>query len=320
MFLVSICRPDIVGVIVELRHLRYFVAVAEAENVLRAATQKLHVSQPAVSRQIRDLEDELGVQLFERTGKAVKLTEAGFLFLEEARAILERTDEAVRNVRDFARAGETELDVGYSLTPSGHILSATIRAFQKAMPNVHVKLHDWSNEEIAVGLRDGRLKVALIARALERGPFRDFRFEELLREHIRLAVPPNHSFAQRRSVSLADAAQQPFVGLTREDFPDYHGYLATLFASVKNKPQVIEEHDGMTTVVSAVEAGTGVAVALEALGYAFGNRVKLVRLTPEPKPISFGIASRKGKLSPAAEKFRQCAKEAAASIGVFPKK
>jgi len=137
----------------------------------------------------------------------------------------------------------------------------------------------------------------------------------LLREHIRLAVPPNHPFAQRRSVSLADAAQQPFVGLTREDYPDYHGYLATLFASVKNKPQVIEEHDGMTSVVSAVEAGTGVAVALDALGYTFGNRVKLVRLTPEPKPISFGIAARKGRLSPATEKFWQCAQEAATAMG-----
>src|SRR5437660_1135011 len=188
MFLVSICRRGIVGVTVELRHLRYFVAVAEAENVLRAATQKLHVSNPA------------------------------------------------------------------------------------------------------------------------------------MREHIRLAVPPNHPFAQRRSVSLADAAQQPFVGLTREDYPDYHGYLATLFAPVKNKPQVIEEHDGMTSVVSAVEAGTGVAVALEAFGYTFGNRVKLVRLTPEPKPISFGIAARKGRVTPATEKFWQCAKDAAASIGVFSKK
>src|SRR6266403_429711 len=303
MFLVSICRRGIVGVIVELRHLRYFVAVAEAENVLRAATQKLHVSQPAVSRQIRDLEDELGVQLFERTGKAVSLTDAGRVFLREARAVLERTDEAVKNVRAFAQTGETELHVGYS-----------------PMPDVHVRLHDWSNEQIAVGLRDGRLKVALVARALKRGPFGDFRFEELLREHIRLAVPPNHPFAQRRSVSLADAAQQSFVGLTREDYPDYHGYLATLFASVKNKPQVIEEHDGMTSVVSAVEAGTGVAVALEAFGYTFGNRVKLVRLTPEPKPISFGIAARKGRVTPATEKFWQCAKDAAASIGVFSKK
>src|SRR2546430_13879338 len=320
MFLVYLCRAGIVGSTVELRHLPYCVAVAEAENVLRAATQKLHVSQPAVSRQIRDLEDELDVQLFERTGKAVSLTDAGRAFLREARAVLERTDEAVRNVRDFAQAGETELHVGYMLTPSGHILSATMRAFQKAMPNVHVKLHDWSNEQIAVGLRDGPLKVALIARALERGPFRDFRFEDLFRENTRLAVPPDHSFAQRRSVSLADAAQQPFVGLTREDFPDYHGYLAALFAPVKNKPRVIEEHESMTSVVSAVEAGTGVAVALEAFGYTFGNRVKLVRLTPEPKPISFGIAARKGRVSPATEKFWQCAKEAAASIGVFPKK
>src|ERR1700751_4872094 len=310
MFLVYLCRAGIVGSTVELRHLRYFVAVAEAENVLRAATQKLHVSQPAVSRQIRDLEDELGVQLFKRTGKAINLTDAGRVFLREARAVLERTNEAVRNVRDFAQAAETELHVGYAPTPSGHILSATMRAFQKAMPNVHLKLHDWSNEEIAVGLRDGRLKVALIARALERGPFRDFRCEELLREHVRLAVPPDHPFARRRSVSLADAAQQPFVGLTREDFPEYHGYLATLFAPVKNKPRVIEEHDGMTGVVSAVEAGTGVAVAVEALGYTFGNRVKLVRLTPEPRGISFGIATRKGKLSPATEKFCQCAREA----------
>src|SRR6266704_3659067 len=315
MFLVSLCRAGILRLTVELRHLRYFVAVAEAENVLRAATQKLHVSQPAVSRQIRDLEDELGVQLFERTGKSVRLTVAGSVFLKEARAILERTDQAVRNVRDFAQAGETELHVGYAPTLSGHILSATMRAFQKAMPNVHVKLHDWSNEEIAVGLRDGPLKVALVARALERGPFHDFRFEELLREHVRLAVPPNHPFARRRSVSLADAAQEPFVGLTREGFPDYHGYLATLFASVKNKPQVIEEHESMTSVVAAIEAGTGVAVAVAGLGYTFGNRLKLVRLTPAPKPISFGIAARKGRLSPATEKFWQCAKEAAASIG-----
>jgi len=75
------------------------------------------------------------------------------------------------------------------------------------------------------------------------------------------AVPPNHPFANGVPVSLADAAQQSFVGLTREDYPDYHGLSSTLFASVKNKPQVIEEHDGMTSVVSAVEAGTGVAVA-----------------------------------------------------------
>src|SRR5438552_6572272 len=107
MFLVYLCRAGIVGSTVELRHLRYFVAVAEAENVLRAATQKLHVSQPAVSRQIRDLEDELGVQLFERTGKAVNLTDAGRVFLREARAVVGRPDEGVKDLRACAQTGET---------------------------------------------------------------------------------------------------------------------------------------------------------------------------------------------------------------------
>lgn len=304
----------------ELRHLRYFVAVAETQNVLRAATQKLHVSQPAVSRQIRDLEDELGVQLFERTGKAVKLTDAGQLFLKEARAVLERTDEAVANVRGFAQAGETELHVGYSPLPGAQIVPAALRAFQQAMPNVHVKLHDWSNEEIVAGVRDGRLQLAFCIPPLRRGAFRDLRFEELIRERVRVAVPPNHRLAQRRSVSLADAAQEPFIGLTRENAPHYYAYLAAVFAPVKNKPRVIEEHDSMLGVISAIEAGTGAGLAVESIGYSFGNRVKLLRLTPEPKPISFGIAARKGRLSPATEKFWQCAKKAAASIGMFSKK
>jgi DNA-binding transcriptional LysR family regulator len=123
-------------------------------------------------------------------------------------------------------------------------------------------------------------------------------------------------FAQRRSVSLADAAREPFVGLTREDFPDYNAYLAAIFAPVKNKPRVIEEHDSMTSVISAIEAGTGVGVFVDTLGYSFGSQVKLVRFTPEPKPISFGMAVRKGRLSPATEKFWQCAKETAAAMGM----
>src|SRR2546430_17042817 len=84
---------------------------------------------------------------------------------------------AVKNVRAFAQTGETELHVGYSPLPGAQILPVVLRAFQQAMPDVHVTLHDWSNEQIAVGLRDGRLKVALVARALKRGPFGDFRFE-----------------------------------------------------------------------------------------------------------------------------------------------
>ena len=296
----------------ELRHLRYFAAVAEAENILRAATQKLHVSQPAVSRQIRDLEEELRVELFERTGKSVRLTAAGRLFLKDVRGILERIDEAVRSVRAFAQPGETELHVGYSPILRTQMVSPTLRAFQLVMPTVHVKLHDLTYEKMLTGLRDGRLQLAFVIRPSKHGSYRDLRFEELLRKQVRLAVSPNHPFVERRSVSLAEAAQEPFVGLTREDFPNYEDYLSAIFASVKDKPRVIEEHDSPSSVISAIEAGTGVGLAVDLLGYNFGSRVQFVRLTPEPKPVTFGIAVRKGRLTPATEKFWRCAKEATA--------
>ena len=102
------------------------------------------------------------------------------------------------------------------------------------------------------------------------------------------------------------------IGLTREDYPEYYDYLSITFSKVKQKPRVVEEHDSMAGVLSSVEAGTGVAIGADIFGYSFGNRLKRVRLIPEPKPISIGIAAPKGRLSPAAEKFWQCAKEAAA--------
>src|SRR5690349_243423 len=113
----------------ELRHLRYFVAVAEAENVSRAAV-KLHVSQPGISRQIRDLEDELGVQLFKRSAKSVKLTEAGAVFLPEAKAVLQRAEEATRAVRSVARGERGHIHVGYAPTPTVELLPLTLHAFQ----------------------------------------------------------------------------------------------------------------------------------------------------------------------------------------------
>ncbi len=295
----------------ELRHLRYFVAVAEMENVSRAAL-KLHVSQPALSRQIRDLENEIGFCLLERTAKSVRLTDAGRAFLNDARTLLQQADEAVRKARAIASAEPTELKVGYSPAATARILPPILRAYQRVMPKVHVKLYDWSNEENVAGLRDGRLNLAFVVRPPKAASLEGIRFEELIRERICLAVPLHHAFAARRSMSLAEAASEPFIGLTREEYPDYYDYLAIIFSKVKQKPRVVEEHDSFSAVMSAVEAGSGVAIATD-FGYSFGNRLKFLHLTPEPKPISVGIAGTKGRLSAAAEKFWQCAKEAASN-------
>jgi DNA-binding transcriptional LysR family regulator len=293
---------------VELRHLRYFVAVAEMENVSRG-TLKLHVSQPALSRQIRDLEDELGFSLLERTAKSVRLTDAGRAFLDNARALLQNADEAVTKARAVARAEPTELQVGYSAENTAEILPKILRAFQPAMPNVHVRLHDWNNKDIVDGIRDGRLQLGLIVPPAKASALHDLRYEELFQVRVRVVVAPQHPFARRRAIPIAEVAAEPLIGLTREDYSNYYDYLSIIFSKVKQKPRVVEEHDSFSAVVSAVEAGTGVAIATD-LGYSFGNRLKFLHITPEPKPISVGIAGTKGRLSPAAEKFWQCAKEA----------
>ena len=298
----------------ELRHLRYFVAVAEMENVSRAATQRLHVAQPSLSRQIRDLEDEVGVQLLERTAKSIRLTDAGRAFLDEARAILKHTNEAVLKARTIGGKRETELHVGDFPLAAARIMPRLLRNYQKAMPMVHVKLHDWPVEKEIAAVREGKLQLAIIVSPLTRNWRRELRFDELLSLRVCLAVSRNHPFAQREAVPLTEAAREPFVGLLHEEYPQHRVYVDAVFARVKDKPRFVEEHDGWAGLFSAVDAGTGVAIASNAFDYAFGSRVKLLPLTPEPKRVPLGIISRKGRLSPAAETFCLCAREAFTSI------
>jgi DNA-binding transcriptional LysR family regulator len=166
--------------------------------------------------------------------------------------------------------------------------------------------------ESLAGLRDRRLQLAFVMRPPKSGVLRGLYFETLRLERIRLAVAPTHRLARQRTVSLAEA-REPFIRLTRETFRDYYNYFTAIFAPTKIRPRVVEELEDISGVISAIEAGNGVGLASDFFGYAVGRRLKLLRLTPEPKPVAFGIAFPRGQLSPAAEKFWQCAKEAAAT-------
>ena len=292
----------------ELRHLRYFVGVAETENVSRAAL-KLHISQPALSRQVRDLEEELGLALLKRAGKTVRLTEAGRVFLNEARAVLERTDEALRNVRLAEEQRQIDLHVGYSSWGIDRLFHMILSTFNCAMPNVRLRLHDSRPEDNTEALLTGRLELAFIFVPPKPAPLRGLRFLELSREHIRLAVAPTHRFARRRAVSIAEGASEPFVVLVPEEFPDYHFFIDEVFASTKSKPRIAAERDSIAGLIAAVEAGVGVGLAGDRFGYLFGPRVKILPLTPEPKLVPIGLAAPKARLSPAAEKFWECAQQ-----------
>ena len=291
----------------ELRHLRYFIAVAEEENVSRAAL-KLHVSQPALSRQIRDLEEELGFALLERSAKSVRLTDAGKTFQSEARAVLQRVEDAVKSARAVATGGRGELHVGYAPSLTARILPPTLRAFQAGSPNVRVLLHDLSTEEMLARLRDGALQIAFLVRPT-RAMLRGLRFEELRCEALCLAVAPKHPFARRRTVRLAELVREPLIAYSRKEYPEYHELLAEYFATIKSRPQIAEEHDGIASLIAAVEAGGGVALVSESVACLAGPRLKFIPLSPAPEPLVIGAVWSEKGLAPAAERFLKCAKD-----------
>jgi len=285
----------------ELRHFRYFVAVAEAENVSRAAL-KLHVSQPGLSRQIRDLEDEIGFSLFERSAKALKLTDAGKTFLTEAKSVLLHADDAVKKARAVSGGMNGEINVGYAPSLTVQILPAALRAFQEKFPGVRVALHDLSTEEMLAQLGEKFLQVALTVRPPAK-LLRGLKFEELARYAMCVAVAPKHPLAKLKFISLEQIAREPLIAYSRQDYPEYHAMLEKLFATVGRKPKIVGEHDGVTSIVAAVESGRGLALMPSCVACMVGPRLKLLPLRPALPPIPVGAVWRAESGNELAEKF-----------------
>jgi LysR family transcriptional regulator, benzoate and cis,cis-muconate-responsive activator of ben and cat genes len=286
---------------VELRHLRYFVTVANLLNFTKAA-QQLRVAQPALSRQIRDLEVELGAPLLERGPRLVRLTAAGAAFLPEARAVLERATTAVDVVRAVAKGERGEIHVGYAPSLTIEMLPCALHSFHNAAPGVQVKLHDLSSEEMVRGVSEGRLHVSLVARpgAKSLGALKF----ELLREYpICVGMPPAHRLARSKQVELAQIADEKFAAYSRSDYPEYHAMLLELFARIGRTPQIAEEHDSAPSLIAAAEIGRGLVIAPACLGMLAGPRLKFRPLHPAPPPVQLGALYDPQHLPAAAAKF-----------------
>ncbi len=285
----------------ELRHLRYFVVVAEEQNVTRAAA-RLHVSQPPLSRQIRDLEEELGVELFERSAKSVRLTDAGRVFLEEARAVIQRAHDAVQTVKAVSTGTQGELHVGYAPSLTVELLPKILRAFQEEAPGIRVHLHDLSTEEMIHYLHNNKLHLVLMIRP-SAPSLNWMQFIELRRYKVCVAAHPSHPCATNRKVSLANLSRERLIAYSHKDYPEYHDMIAALFKNIAKMPRIAEEHDSSTSLIAAVEAGRGIALVPESMACLVGERLKLRPISPPPASLVVGLATRAKGVSPIAQKF-----------------
>ena len=286
----------------ELRHLRYFLAVGELLNFTEAAA-RLRVAQPALSRQVRDLENEMGVDLLRRSPRGVTLTAEGKLFLQEVRELLKRVDESVEKTRALARGEYGELHVGYVSVPTAEILPRALEGFRKTVPRVKLVLHDLSTDELIAGLRNGALELAIMVQPIgEQTAGIEF---EMLRSYVWcVALTRAHPFARLKSIPLEKVAGERLVLLSRKNYSEYHRNLERIFASVSAKPRIAVESDSESSLVVEVEAGHGIALVTTILKLTSGKRLIYRPLTGTTETQSVGIArATKGDVTPAGEKF-----------------
>lgn len=245
----------------ELRHLRYFVAVAAHGSFNRAA-EILHLTQPALSRQVKNLEDELGVPLLVRGQNTVKLTEAGELFYEEARCVLARADEAVQRVRGKPRS-ET-LSVGYAPSMVAGILPAVLEKFQSTTPRVRIELADLSSREINDQAHAGRLDLVISLGISVTKGVPGFQWTELRRLQPVLIMPETHPLAKLKRIPLGRLRDLPLIGLAKDNYPEYAPHVRGLLKPFGISPRFVSfANDSLSTLFTELEAHRAAAILTE---------------------------------------------------------
>jgi len=274
----------------ELRQLRYFVAVAEEGNISRAA-KKIFLTQPALSRQIKALEESIGQCLLERQAHSIRLTPVGAALLPEARTLLQRADELVARLR--ATGDGLRLRVGYSPSLAAGLLPAAVASFTQVHPNSRVELFDQSTEEMLTGLESGTVDVALTVGQESRT--RGLQWTPLLRAPWLLAVHRDHALARRSRIVPADIAAEPLLLFRQNDYPEYWEAVTGWLREHRQRPKIRGEYDGVDSLMAAVESGQGIALVATRKGRLVPEKVRLKPLSPAPAPLCIAAGYRQDR-------------------------
>jgi len=287
----------------ELRHLRYFVRVAEEMHFGRAA-DLLGISQPPLSQQIRALELELGVDLFDRTSRRVRLTEAGRLFLTEARRTLDQAGHAMEVARRV-QSGETgELTIGFvTSVPLIPVVARALLDYRAAYPAVHLSLNEMTRDAQLAAAAENRLDLGLF-RSFDPPSLPDGLIaRHLWDEEMLVAMRDDHRLARgRKPLSLTDIADEPFVLYDPDLGAGFNDHLGLLFRRAGGQLRVIQEVSGLASLLGLVAAGFGITALSRSLGMLRLDHL-VHRVLAEPDAVSRLWLIHRESLSPAASRF-----------------
>lgn len=294
----------------ELRQLRQVIVLAETLNFRRAA-ERLHMAQPPLSTSIKKLEEELGVQLFERLPSGVKLTPAGDVVLRHARRTVFFAEQTRRAGREGESGEQGTLRLGFVGSATYSLMPRVIRAFRGKYPRVDIVIDESTTVELLRGVESHALDVALV-----RFPVVEPTAAELalLRpERLVAAVSLDSPLAARTAVSIAELAREPLIIYARERVPGMYAFIMQAFAEARVQPNVAQEGVQVQHILGLVESGLGVAFVPESCSRYAGDGVRLLAINPQPTAFQVGLAlaSLPDALTPTARNFIAVAREEA---------
>lgn len=265
----------------ELRQIRYFIAVAEELNFTRAA-RRLHLAQPSLTRQIRQLEEELDVRLLDRGNKRVSLTPEGASFLVDAKRLVEQSLESMASVQRLSRGESEELNVGYLFNFSHDLLPATLAAFREQSPGVSVNLIDLSPADQFRSLQSRRIDLGFTGRR----PPKNARHTESLswaciaRDVMAVAMPAKHPLAKKQRLRMADLKQEFFVIMSDKTHPGSKDWLTASCQQVEFVPRILQDVELESALLRFVAEGFGVTLVRRQLRHLPHAGVVFRPLTP----------------------------------------
>jgi len=282
----------------ELRHLRYFLAVAEELHFGRAAA-RVHIAQPPLSKQIQQLEKEIGAELFKRTKRSVELTDAGRTFQREAYGIMASLENGIKRAR-LASRGETGwLSVGFIASSAYDVLPVILKEFKQRFPDVELILQEIQSSEQNQALREGRIHVSF---ARFPKPERGLVFEAIHREHLIVALPQSHALTKKRSLKLSDLANQPFILQPYPPSPHAENTIQ-IFANAGLTIRIVQTVAEMQTALGLVAAGIGVTLLPSSMQNMQIKGIEYRNLTKPAPVLEMMMGYRKNETSTVLQRF-----------------